>query len=269
MPPPPALAQHLTCVWTQSIGDGPIDDGAAADGQAGYLQRVLPDGCADIVCIDGSAPLVVGPAARAAVVALPVRSTIVGARFHPGRAPGLLGLPASELLNTEVSLRDVWGRAADRLADEVAGQERAEARLAALEAALVAHLPTARPVDDLVAAAVAWLGRHPTGRVHDLARMLGISDRHLRRRFRAAVGYGPKTLHRILRLQGLLALAGKALRGRLDLASLAARAGYADQAHMSREVARLAGVPPAPLLSNVGRLHTVSDPFNTAGGPVD
>jgi hypothetical protein len=33
----------------------------------------------------------------------------------------------------------------------------------------------------------------------------------------------------------------------LDLAILANRAGYADQAHMTREVTKMAGLPPAAL----------------------
>jgi methylphosphotriester-DNA--protein-cysteine methyltransferase len=33
-------------------------------------------------------------------------------------------------------------------------------------------------------------------------------------------------------------------RGRADLAALAWEAGYADQAHLSREATRLAGLPP-------------------------
>jgi hypothetical protein len=36
---------------------------------------------------------------------------IVGGRFHPGRGPGLLGLPASTLLNQSVPLNDIWSKA--------------------------------------------------------------------------------------------------------------------------------------------------------------
>jgi len=83
--------------------------------------------------------------------------------------------------------------------------------------------------------------------VERLAAELGIGDRHLRRRFAAAVGYGPKTLHRILRFQFFLRLLGRGPA--TDLARLALEAGYADQAHLTRECGRLSGLAPAALLA--------------------
>ncbi|MEV5769093.1 helix-turn-helix domain-containing protein, partial [Micromonospora sp. NPDC052213] len=71
---------------------------------------------------------------------------------------------------------------------------------------------------------------HPTGGV---------------RRSRHLFGYGPKTLARILRMGRALALA----RAGTPLAEVAARCGYADQAHLTRDVRDLAGVPPTVLLS--------------------
>ncbi|MDB6105588.1 MAG: DNA-binding protein AraC-type [Gammaproteobacteria bacterium] len=88
------LRQDVLCLWTQSIS------GSAGE----YAQRVLPDGCIDIVLINGEPPDVVGPWTKPFVARLPPGTMIVGARFHPGHAPGLLGLPASRLLNQSVPL---------------------------------------------------------------------------------------------------------------------------------------------------------------------
>jgi transcriptional regulator GlxA family with amidase domain len=82
-------------------------------------------------------------------------------------------------------------------------------------------------------------------RVGALSRELGVSERRLRRRFDAAVGYGPKTLARVLRFRRFLALAEE--HG-LGLARAAAEAGYADQPHVTRECNDLAGLPPRELL---------------------
>ncbi len=71
---------------------------------------------------------------------------------------------------------------------------------------------------------------------------MGLSERQLRRRFHAAAGYGPKTLQRVLRFRRFLA----GPRG--DLARAALEAGYADQPHLTREVARLAGTSPSRLI---------------------
>jgi AraC-like DNA-binding protein len=257
--PPPSLATHLLCLWTQSVGDGTGD----------YPHYVLPDACVDVIWIGDAPPMVAGPATRSVVALLPPRSIVVGARCRPGSAPSLLGLPAAELLDREVPLHDACRRLAERASETVAERPSAAGKLAAVEAALAAHLADARPADDLVAAAVAWLARDPGGRVHQLARAVGISSRQLRRRFGAAVGYGPKTLHGILRFQRLLALAARQPARDGGLSSLALRAGYADQAHMTREVRRLAGRRPTALLSRVDTTLAMADFFKPETRPLD
>lgn len=71
-----------------------------------------------------------------------------------------------------------------------------------------------------------------------------MSARQLQRLIRDAVGYGPKMLQRVLRFRRLQALAPG------PLAELALDAGYADQAHMTSEVTRLAGVSPVRFLKD-------------------
>ena len=53
-------------------------------------------------------------------------------------------------------------------------------------------------------------------------------------------------LTRVLRFRRFLARVEVA--GTADLAGLAAETGYADQAHLTRESTRLAGLPPAALV---------------------
>uniref|UniRef100_UPI00352588EC helix-turn-helix transcriptional regulator n=1 Tax=Streptomyces sp. PU_AKi4 TaxID=2800809 RepID=UPI00352588EC len=77
---------------------------------------------------------------------------------------------------------------------------------------------------------------------------LGVGARQLHRRSLAAFGYGPKTLARILRMRRALALA----RTGVPFAETAARTGYADQAHLSREIRDLTGLPPGGLLTAHG-----------------
>ena len=101
----------------------------------------------------------------------------------------------------------------------------------------------ARVTDPLARAAALRLA--VPGRARRGAGALGISERQLRRRFADAVGYGPKTLARVLRFQRFLTLAG----GGDDLARLAFAAGYSDQAHLTRECRRLAGRTPAELVA--------------------
>nr|WP_225953624.1 helix-turn-helix domain-containing protein [Kibdelosporangium phytohabitans] len=66
---------------------------------------------------------------------------------------------------------------------------------------------------------------------------MGITERHLHRKCLARFGYGPKTLQRITRFSAAMDLvyAGK------PFTEVAHACGYADQAHLSRDVKALAG----------------------------
>ena len=86
----------------------------------------------------------------------------------------------------------------------------------------------------------------PAARAEDVAAEVGLSERQFRRRFHAAAGYGPKTLHRVLRFQRFVRQLD-ASAGTPDLAAVAAEAGYADQAHLTRECNALAGMTPTAL----------------------
>jgi AraC-like DNA-binding protein len=232
-PPPAPLASHACCVWTN-----------AADA-ADHVERVLPDGCADVVWIDGDGIVVAGPATREVLVDIPAGAAAVGVRFGPGAAGAALGVAAHELRDRTVALEDVWGSEASELAERLAAAPRAK-RPAVLAAAVARRLDGARAPDPIVTRASALLGRGLA--VTAASREVALTDRHLRRRFHEAVGYGPKTLQRVLRLRRFLALAESAPGP--DLARVAVEAGYADQPHLTRECAELTGLPPAALLAS-------------------
>jgi transcriptional regulator GlxA family with amidase domain len=149
-----------------------------------------------------------------------------------------------------------------RFFDAVAEAPSIETKLAAAASAVAQRLAAAEPPDCTIEAAIRWLAHRPSGRVEDLAHHLDWSKRRLHRRFTAALGYGPKTFQRVLRLQRTLALAGHS-QGREPLAALALAAGYADQAHMSREVRALAGQSPRHLLQAAQSSLGLSDLFKT------
>lgn len=216
--PPPDLAAHVACVWTSVSRGGTI----------------LPDGCVDLVW-RGDRLIVAGPATGPVPSDVPPGTPVFGVRFRLGVAGVALGLPAGELIDDDVPLADVWGESID---DRVA-----LGGVAAL-VAIVRERLRGVPIDPLSRAAAVRMAS-PGTRVASLGAELGVSERQLRRRFDDAVGYGPKTLARILRFQRFLALA----RGGEDLARLALSAGYADQAHLTRETRRLSGRTPVELLA--------------------
>jgi len=131
--------------------------------------------------------------------------------------------------------------------EKVIGQPNAAARRCAVAKALLASIEPSIRCDQAVLASIQWLARHPQGRIEQLSRWIGISERQLHRRFSAAIGYGPKTFQSVLRFQRLLKTACEA-GAEQSLADFAASTGYADQAHMTRDVQRFADLRPTELL---------------------
>jgi AraC-like DNA-binding protein len=207
-------------------------------GPGGEPVRVLPDACVDLVWRHGAGALLAGPDTRPVLAAARPGEVIIGLRFGPGAGGPALGLGLEAVRDARVPLGEILP-ALDRALPGDLGPDIALARLIAAGRALGA---AARP-DPAVREAARRLAE-PSARVDALARELGLSERQLRRRCLAAVGYGPKTLQRVLRFRRFLALGA----GGGDLAAIAAEAGYADQPHLTRESRRLAGATPAALL---------------------
>ena len=201
---------------------------------AGSPTRVLPDGCIDLLW-SGRTVMIAGPDTVAELHRSPAGTTTTGLRFAPGHGPQVLRAPAGAFTDDHVPLDAVWsGPDVRRLADRLAAADDPGAVLE--EAALEATGP-AGPADPLVERVV---GRLRAGDpISAIAEEVGLSSRQLHRRSLDAFGYGPKLLERILRLQRALDLA----RSGTSFAEVAQRAGYADQAHLARNVRALAGVP--------------------------
>ena len=215
-PPPTVLGDLVECAW---VVDGPPEP-----------VRVLPDGCMDLMRMDGRF-MVAGPD-TAASVSPRDGEPFVGLRFHPGVLPRLLGVPASELRNARVAVSDL--RAVPTRTRSLVG--------------LAADLTSDGPWPETAPWSLPLLS-HVTGSlatgsaVTDVAREVGWSSRTLQRQCGAVYGYGPAMLRRILRFRRAVRLLNKGL----PYTEVAARAGYADQPHLHREVRDLAGVPLAAL----------------------
>jgi AraC-like DNA-binding protein len=234
------LSDHVRCVWYRRIGRD----------EASRPVRVVPDGCIDLMWMHGEL-LVAGPDTTAWVAHLPAGTEIAGLRFRPGAATSVLGVPATELVDDRVAAFAV----SRRWTTEVTGRLEAVRSLmdatAVLQEAMRRQLAEAPALDPVVQHVVNSIRRHQSVRVDRLADHAGISERQLHRRCCAALGYGPKTFARIVRFQRFLASARQP--SPRALAHMAADAGYADQPHLTREVRRLAGLPPAELVAELAR----------------
>jgi AraC-like DNA-binding protein len=205
---------------------------------------VPPDGCMDIVWLASGRLVIAGPSTEPFEASAPSCGSSAGIRFRPGIAPSLLKYAASEFRDTHVALEELWPREARQLYEAAEGLSDANEKLCLLQDVVATRIADATP-DALVQGAVALVQGDSVSSVDELADALSVSQRHLLRRFVAAVGYGPKTLQRVLRFQRGIRLLRNA-NGR-SLTDIALESGYADHAHMTREVGRLSGIAPRHL----------------------
>jgi AraC-like DNA-binding protein len=236
--PAPALARHVTCVWTQTVSSHSM----------AFTHRKAPNGSVELVCAVGSMPRVVGPQTGPIEEALAPGTTIVGVRLRREAASSVLGVPISTLVDLAVDADELWGDRGDALQEVVAGAGSAQAAAAHLQRTVSERLADAAGPDPVVAEGVRRLTCGQRAGVASMASSLFISERQLRRRFEAATGLTPTTLHRILRFQRFLALAWTSRRPSSQIGRLAVEAGYSDQAHLNREAARLEGRSPRAFL---------------------
>lgn len=239
--PPPALRGLVECGWVSTPGS------------ASSVTAVLPDGCMDLVWTGGHL-LVAGPDTAPHPAHLDPGPPVVGLRFAPGALPHLLGVPASSVRDQRVPLTDLLPR--------VGASVRASRGLRAAESRCDCDGPLGTALRGVALALLATTGRPPDPSTRELAARigggagveatadaLGTTTRTLHRRCLAEFGYGPSVLRRVLRFRRASAL----LHAGVAPAEVAARAGYADQPHLSREVRALAGMAPGQLGSGANR----------------
>lgn len=234
--PSASLAPWVECYWTM---DG-VDDPSRPN-------RVLPDGCADIILglPDCSGPVAVGTMATAAVFRRDGPVSCFGVRFRPGCALPFLDLPLREITDRRVPLDALWGREAELLAD-VSRNERRSRVERVLADRLRRWSADGRSDETLVARAIELMRRTRGGAsVGGVAAALGTGERRLERAFDRNVGVGPKLFGRILRFRRALHAvdAGSGARA-VDWAAVAFGAGYCDQSHLIREFRAFAGTTP-------------------------
>ena len=179
----------FSSIWAHRL---PARDGAPI--------LVASDGTIDLHWID-HAFRVAGPDSEAAIEDLPAGALVIGFRFRPAAAAAWLGIAASEITNQRPSLDALWGARARRSEADVADRGNTDQIVRSLQAIVRKMVPEFEGADPQMRAAYRLIAAGaPRGAppVPWLGRVLGVSERTLRRRFDVASDYGPKTLDRIL-----------------------------------------------------------------------
>jgi AraC-like DNA-binding protein len=285
--PPAGLRGTVACLWARITPEAadPANQANQADqpGQAAARTGlVLPDACSDLIWERGVGAYVAGPDTGPARPMIKPGTVIVGIRFRPSAGGQVLKTPLSEIANQRVPLADLLPPVARRLSSALDPAEAADRVLAITvgliadgapdramaRAAVLLRDPAARA--EAVAAeiglserqfrrrsqAAAGYGPKTLQRVlrfHRFVRLLDAApgDAH------APGAHAPAPTHAPARAPApgpapsartrAPAHADAGLFAPPDLAALAAQAGYADQAHLTRECSALSGFTPAAL----------------------
>ncbi len=167
-------------------------------------------------------------------------------RLTPLGACRVFALPLDTLAESVVALGELLPRAHRSLSDRLASCADWPARFGVVQRLLEERISSGRAPSAKTRWAVAQIqAARGCVEVNALARELGVSRKHLAALFHDGVGFTPKAYAGIVRFEQLIEHV-KADRT-LTWAAAAARFGYADQAHLAREVRRYSGLTPSEL----------------------
>jgi AraC-like DNA-binding protein len=251
VPPAPALRPYVEAFWFVS-------------GVADYSrERILPNGVTELIINLGPDPhLVVGNDDPS--IATPYRvawlagiqsgyitieshgpSELAGVRFRPGGANPFLRSNASDTTDLVLESDVLTGNLLEAVRERLLRARSTLQRIAVLEELLFERIDPAWRPDPIVAAAREALGTARPS-IGTLATELGISQRHLARRFHTEIGLSPKRYASVVRFQSALrAVSGRSM---VDWRRVALDCGYFDQAHMIKEFRALCGSTPGHFL---------------------
>lgn len=246
--PPAALQAYVDAFWE-----------VRWDGGQPVTQRILPDGCLDIILNCGVALrnpqepgaglaagglYLVGAMTRPAELAYDPGTVAFGIRFRPAGLARFVAVPLRHTADETPELAAVAPPFARQLREAgLADAATFAARGAVASRVLLAQLARCPPPDRRMQLAVQQLvASNGQLRIADAARVACLSERQFERRFAALVGLAPRQLAELVRFRtacGQLRAAPAA-----PLAAVAFTTGYYDAAHLARVFRRYAEQTP-------------------------
>ncbi len=225
------------------VGRGWLSATSLATYEVAQGRLVLPDTSVDLVWVDGRIDLI-GPMSVARPSRYAIGTRVMLLSVEPATAAAWLGIPLSEVTDRVVDLHDIHAETARELQGLFESDTVSD---------LVGSLA---PACSRVTVAASALARGVA--VAEVADAVNLCARQLTRSFHEIIGLQPKRFQRITRLRRAVVAA----KSGLSLAEAAIEAGYADQAHFTRDMKSLTGAAPRTILPNVGNVQDMS-PHNT------
>ena len=248
--PQPPLSNLVDCLWYAEGANG-----------SHAQERLLPNGESSVIFDLRNQPIRVydaqnvhrfdtyssaifsGARSDCFVIDTDQQERVLGVQFRPGGAFPFFRMPASEIASNSFSLDDLWPREAEQIRDRLMCASSLCELFSTLEHALLAQLFRPPALHPAVSFAVLQLGtRAPAFRVRDVVDRVGLSSRRFIQLFEDQIGLTPKVFQRVRRFQSVLRTLHADSAD--DMAGLALRCGYYDQAHFINDFKIFSGMTP-------------------------
>lgn len=245
--PPDIRLQHL--IDTYWVSDALLKDPVS--------QRILPDGCVDIIFnfsgdqrngkVVPEAPRIIGAMTTAHQIHhQPGQVQMMGIRFRPGGITAFTRMPVHEITDKHIPL-DV----ADTLFDPSFYNALFDINLT-WRLHHIDHYLTARlgqyfiPDKRILHAASLVKNSHGSISMRKLAQEACLSERQFERKFKSAVGITPKYFSKVVRFQYARHFLKSHPQAPFD--TVAACCGYHDRSHLHKDFCQLGKFPPSELI---------------------
>jgi AraC-like DNA-binding protein len=245
------LNRFVECFWTL---EGSNQQGAPEP------ERVLPDGCAEVILNFGDRfvqhngherhtqprQFLVGQITRPMLISPSGKVELIGIRFHPGGTAPFFQPPMELLTNQVVEIESLSKPIARSIAERVEQLNTLREKIHELERILTNAIEVSYYDISLLGLANVVVLNGGVISVDELATSAGLSHRQLERRFLRDVGVSPKVLCRILRFQQVF----RVVNSDPTWATVAIDCGYYDQAHLIRDFRQFAEQTPVALFDS-------------------
>ncbi|MEC7276320.1 MAG: helix-turn-helix domain-containing protein [Bdellovibrionota bacterium] len=228
-------------------------------------QRIIPDGCIEMAFILGDdikrytseeefilqpRAMVLGQTLEPFYIEPVGNVNTFAVSFYPFGFANLILEPIENLVNKETPMKNLFEEAvANELENKIIGASDTKGRIEIVEEFLCDMLNDDLTIDTIVKSTVDILlnskGNAPINKI--------IQDdpskrRQLERKFRKQIGISPKQLGKIFRLQSVIKMLLNEKTE--DLASIAYKNEYYDQAHFNKDFKEFTGLNPTDFLGN-------------------
>lgn len=246
--PPDIRLSHL--IETYWVSDAVVSSAST--------QRILPDGCVDIIfnfaSNDGTGrlrsfmPHVIGTITSFLDVSYYAGTVqMLGIRFRPNGITAFTRIPVFELTDKSVELALMETLFDSQFYERLPEFQTMKERIIYIESYLISQLPNFLATEERIDYVVKYI-RKANGlvSVKQIAEEACLSERQLERRFKSAIGISPKTFSRIVKFKHTVDYLRCCPKDSLFTAAL--ECGYFDHSHLTKDFKAFGGTLPNELI---------------------